>query len=102
MRRHHQHRSPGGGLENFHPPAFAVDFGYPLQPAFELGQDARQHILAAQVGDGALFDVAVFAVRLDDAYRLVDGAVGGWNFNRADVQAQALSRLIREESSKNK
>ena len=100
-RPHHQHGPLRGGLEHVHRPAFAVDFGLSFEHTLELGQEVLQHILASRVGDGALFHLAVLSVRLDDAYLLVDGAVGGRNFDGADVHAKELSRLIREESSKN-
>ena len=40
----------------------------------ELGKDLDEEILASEVGDDALLDLAVFAVGLDDADVFVDGA----------------------------
>ena len=51
------------------------------EEAAELGEDLEEGVLAAEVSDDALSDLAVFAVGLDDADVLVDGAAGGTDFD---------------------
>ena len=43
------------------------------EPA-ELGEDLDEEVLASEVGDDALLDLAAFAVGFDDADVFVDGA----------------------------
>ncbi len=68
------------------------------EPA-ELGEDLDEEVLASEVGDDALLDLAVLAVGFDDADVFVDGAVleertltvlgymiGCWHRWRGDVR----------------
>ena len=84
QRPHHQHRPPGRRLENLHVVTLPFDLGQPLEHAFQLGQQLLEEILASQVGDRPLLDLAVFTVGLDDADVLVDLAAGGRDFDGAD------------------
>ena len=51
----------------------------------ELGEDLDEEVLASEIGDDALLDLAVFAVGLDDADVFVDGAAGGADFDGSRV-----------------
>ena len=51
----------------------------------ELGEDLDEEVLASEVGDDALLDLAAFAVGLDDADVFVDGAAGGADFDGSRV-----------------
>ena len=53
----------------------------------ELGEDLDEEILASEVGDNALFDLAILAVGFDDADVFVDGAAGGADFDGSGVHA---------------
>src|SRR5713101_1670797 len=82
-----QHWPPGAGVEDFDGP-FASEFLGQLlrlllafEKANELGQDGFQGIASAEVGDDLLLDLSVLPHRTDDADILVDGAVGGGNFD---------------------
>jgi hypothetical protein len=48
--------------------------GIPVEELSELGDDGDEEVLATEVGDDALLDLAAFAIGLDDADVLVDGA----------------------------
>ena len=54
-----------------------LDGGLPGEEPPELGEDLDEEVLASEIGDDALFDLAGFAVGLDDADVFVDGAAGG-------------------------
>jgi hypothetical protein len=47
------------------------------EQAFQLWEDFREQVLAAQIGNGALLDLAVVAIGFDDADVLVNRAAGG-------------------------
>src|SRR5205823_13420226 len=64
----------------------------PLEEALQLRQQRGEDVLAAEVGDGALFDLAAVAVGFDDADILIDGAVGGRHLDRAEVHSRSVSR----------
>ena len=51
----------------------------------ELGEDLDEEVLASEIGDDALLDLAVFAVGFDDADVFVDGAAGGADFDGSRV-----------------
>ena len=51
----------------------------------ELGEDLGEEIFAAQVGDGALLDLAVVAIGFDDTDVFVERAVGRPDFKSAEV-----------------
>ena len=71
-------RPPGGGLTDVECRRIAGLFvGVADEEASELGEDLGEKILAAEVGDHALFDLTVLAVGFDDADVFVDGAAGG-------------------------
>ena len=55
------------------------------EQAFQLGEHFREQILAAQIGDGALLDLAVVAIGFDDADVLVDRTAGGPDFDGSEV-----------------
>ena len=55
------------------------------EEALELGKQLDEQIFAAQVGEGALLDLAVVAIGFDDADILVDRAVGGPDFDGSEV-----------------
>ena len=57
------------------------------EQSLELGENLGQEILAAQVGHGALLDLAVVTIGFDDADILVDRAAGGPNFDGSEVHA---------------
>ena len=105
-RAHDQHGSPGRGFEN-------VDVAGRLtgrqrltrEEALQLRQQRRQDVSAAEVGDGALLDLAVLPVGFDDADVFVDGALGGGNLDGAQVHAKRVSRpawyISRSDSTPN-
>ena len=66
-----------------------------MEDTCPLGQDGAEDILAAEVGDGALLDLAVVALGLDDAAVFVDGAVGGGNFEGAHVPGKGTPSVGR-------
>ena len=51
----------------------------------ELGEDLDEEVLASEIGDDALLDLAAFAVGFDDADVFVDGAAGGADFDGSRV-----------------
>ncbi len=59
-----------GGVAGF-------EVGVAGEESSELGEDLHEEVLASEVGDDALLDLAVLADRLDDADVFVDGAGGG-------------------------
>ncbi len=85
-----EHRSPGTGVEDFDGSLGAELLGQGLRPflagekAIEQRQDGFEGVASPEVGDDLLLDLAVLAHRADDADILVDGAVGGRNFDGAD------------------
>ena len=56
--------------------ASALFRAVPAQQLLELGEDLDQKVLAAEVGEGVLLDLAAVAIGLDDADILVDSAAG--------------------------
>jgi hypothetical protein len=87
-----QDRSPGGGIQDAQGVAvFASHQGFTEQDALQLGQQSGEEIFATEVGDDALFDLAVLAIGFDDADVLVDGAVGGRDFDGADEQGVSIT-----------
>ena len=56
----------------------------PAEEPLELGQDLDQEVLAAEVGDRPLLDLAIVAIGLDEADILVDGAAGGPDFDGSE------------------
>ena len=81
-------RPPGGGIDDVEIFGFAVLPGaVAAEEPLELGEDLDQEVLAAEVGDGALLDLAVVAIGFDDADVLVDRAAGGADFDGSEVHA---------------
>ncbi len=66
----------------------AFQLGGAFQDATQVRKQGAEHVAAAQIGDDALLDLAVFAVGLHDAQVFVDGAVGGRDFDGPDVHAE--------------
>src|SRR4029077_12840053 len=75
-------RPPGGGVEELG--VLGVRW-FPAEEPLELGQDLDQEVLAAEVGEGALLDLAVVAIGLDDADILVNRATGRPDFDGSEV-----------------
>ena len=83
-----QDRSPGGSIEDVEIFVFSVlPAAVAAQKSLEHGEYLRQEILAAQVGQGALLDLAVVAIGFDDPDIFVDRAVGGPDFDGSEVHA---------------
>jgi hypothetical protein len=82
-----EHGSPGGGFKDFEVGSrhFADQRRLASEQALQLRQQGGQEILAAEVGNDPLLDLAVLAVGLDDTDIDVDGAVGGGHFDGAEV-----------------
>ncbi len=79
-------RSPGGGIEDLQILALAGLCARVLaEQALKLGKEIDEQIFAAELGEGALLDLAVVAIGFDDADILVDRAVGGPNFDGSEV-----------------
>ncbi len=55
------------------------------EQSLEFGEDVDEEVFAAEVGDDALLDLAVFAVGLDDADVFVESAAGGADFHGSRV-----------------
>ena len=70
----------------------------------ELGEHVDEEVLASEIGDDALLDLAAFAVGFDDADVFVDGAAGGADFHGSRVHENHYhdeSRRIKGISSGN-
>ena len=63
--------------------------------ALELGKHRQEYVLAAEVGDDSLLDLAVLAVGFDDADVFVDGAVAGANFHSSGIHERARASLAK-------
>jgi hypothetical protein len=62
--------------------------GLPGEESPELGKHLDEEVLATEIGDDALFDLAAFAVGFDDADVFVDGTAGGADFDGSRVHAR--------------
>src|SRR4051812_28480159 len=73
--------SPSRGIDDLGI-GWGVVFGTVGGPeeSLEFGEDVDEELVAAEVGDDALLDLAGFAIGLDDADVFVDGAAGGADF----------------------
>ncbi len=80
-----KHRPPGRGVEDVGVFGLGEVWAVLAEQPLELGQDLNQEILAAEVGEGALLDLAAVAIGFDDADILVDRAAGGANFDGSQV-----------------
>jgi hypothetical protein len=71
--------------------------GFPLDVAVEespeLGEQVDEEILASEIGDDALLDLAVLAVGFDDADVFVDGAVLRADFDGSGIHGWLLALL---------
>jgi hypothetical protein len=63
------------------------DNRFPGKQSAELGEYLDKEILASEVGENALLDLAALAVGFNDANVFVDGAVGGANFDGSGIHA---------------
>jgi hypothetical protein len=59
--------------------------GFSGEESAELGEDRDEEVLASEIDDDTLLDLAVFAVGFDDADIFVDGAAGGADFHGSRV-----------------
>jgi hypothetical protein len=59
--------------------------GILAEQALKLGKQLHEQVLAAQLGEGALLDLAVVAKGLDDADIFIDRAVGGPDFDGSEL-----------------
>ena len=64
------------------------------------GEHGGQHVLAAEIRDDPLLDLAVFAIGFDDADIFVDSALGGRDFDRADVHGESITTGYRKGKGK--
>src|SRR5512135_1382041 len=79
-------RPPVGGITDLGFRGIAgLDGVVPGEEPAELGEHLDEEILASEVGDDALLDLAAFAVGFDDADVFVDGAAGGADFHSSRV-----------------
>ena len=62
-----------------------LDTDLPGEEPPELGEHLDEEVLASEIGDDALLDLAAFAVGFDDADVFVDGAAGGADFHGSRV-----------------
>jgi hypothetical protein len=87
-----QDRSPGRGIEDIEILGLSGfgGGGWTEQP-LELGQLFPQRIFAAQLGNGALLDLAVETMGFDDPAVFVDRAIGGADFDGAEVVSSGES-----------
>ena len=88
-------RSPGGGIDDLGDGRIAglTSEVSPEQP-LELGQDLDEEVLAAEIGDDALFDLAVLAIGFDDADVFVEGAVLGANLDGPGIHDRLRVRSV--------
>ena len=93
----HEHRPPRAGVKHFDrtslpelPSRFCL-IDVPLEKPIEHRQDGFERLASPEVGDDLLLDFSVFPYGTDDADILVDGAVGGGNFDGSDEQGQRSS-----------
>ena len=72
---------------------FAGNGRVATQQTDKFGQHLDEDILAAEVSHDALFYLAAFAEGLDDADILVDGAIGGRDFEDAWVHVVIITTV---------
>ena len=70
--------------------------------ALQLRQERRSGHPFVRDRQGCLLDFAILAVGFDDADVLVDGAVGGRDFDRAEVHEEQVSRQGADKARSNK
>src|SRR5262249_55473543 len=86
-------RPPVGGIDDLGHTRFAGINRLAREQPLEFGEDRDEEILAAQIGDDALFDLAVVAIGFDDADVLVDGTVFGANPHGSWIHDESLGSL---------
>jgi hypothetical protein len=72
------------------------------EPAFQLGEQFGEQVFAAQVGDGALLDLAVVAIGFDDADVLVNRTTGGPDLDSSQVQVVKYHDGTRQYQGENR
>src|SRR5262249_45296742 len=83
-----QDRSPGRGVEDVKILGLrGLGSGFLAEQPLELGQQFPQEIFATQIGHGVLLDLAVETMGFDDPDVFVDRALGGPDFDGAEVHA---------------
>ena len=96
-----QDRPPGPGLKDIDIRFLAGDDGIAAENADEIGEELLEKIFATEVGDdpGAPgLDLAVESEGLNDTDVLVDGAIGGRDFDSADKHAKSITTAKREST----
>jgi hypothetical protein len=78
-------RPPGRGIDDLGIGGRGVFGPAAGKESLEFGEDVDEEVLAAEVGDDALLDLAAVTVGFDDADLFVDGAAGGADFDGARV-----------------
>ena len=95
-----EYRSPGGGIEDLWVRRQGVlEIAFTPQEPSEFGKDLSKQILATQVSDDALLNLAVFTEGLDGTDVLVDCAVGGPDFDGSEVHAVEYHDIARENQA---
>jgi len=84
-------RPPVPGLQNVHVGWLVGQVWLTVQDTLEAGEQGLHEVLAAEVGDDTLFDLAVLALGFDDADVLIDSAAGGGNFDSADIHVVRIT-----------
>jgi hypothetical protein len=90
-------RPPSGGIDHVEVGGIAgVCHGVAIEEPSELGEQLDEEILASEVGDDALLDLAVLAVGFDDTDVFVNGAVLGADFDGSGIHDWLLASLAEE------
>ena len=90
-------RPPGGGIDDLGYGRIAgVAAGVAGEEPPELGEDLDEEVLASEIGDDALLDLAVLAVGFDDADVFVDGAAGGADFDGSGIHENHYHDVFRD------
>src|SRR5262249_42185343 len=95
-----QDRSPRPALQDSDIDVCARDAGGAAQDPFELGEKFEQEVRAPETGDDAVLDFTVLTIGFDDADVFVDGAVGGGDFDGADVHGDSITTEKRRVKAK--
>jgi hypothetical protein len=89
--------APSPGFEDVDVGGLFGQARFAAEEAFETGQELLEPVLATEVGDDPLPDLAILAEGLDDADVLVDGAAGGRDFGRCGHTGREYHDRIREK-----
>ena len=90
-RPHSEHRPPSRGINDLDGIRIFSDRRRRAeQHALQVGEQSGEDVLASEIGDDALLDLAVVPIGLDDAHVLVDGAARGRNFDGADEHGVSI------------